>query len=413
MIDSRRTTAAALARTAAALLVLTAVCTPVQAQPQSAALPLDVVEAYVAAQEALAADRFEPAREAIARLERQLAANDPAREPASRAARAPDIAVLRAALKPLSAALVGRPLPPGFAVGFCPMFDANRGANWIQRAGEIANPYYGSAMLRCGTIDSSPGSHMDHSPRFGGIFFMAPDAFHHVEGTHPRPGVFRLRIYDNFTELIDPSGADARAVLEEEWDAASRQYRELRAVALEPDASGRFLEAAIGEAGLPVEVTAKLRFVPGGPEERFDFIFGALSDETAGASPRPDTVIAAPPSPLFGGSTLPLSDSPAELTREILAREARIDELIAAGQFTEVFIPALEAKELALAIAPLMDPAPAPELEEALRDIVRAGWLLDWYGDLGNRQKVVEARDILKPAVAALKRLVPPASEPQ
>jgi Cu(I)/Ag(I) efflux system membrane fusion protein len=33
---------------------------------------------------------------------------------------------------------------------FCPMAFDNQGAVWFQRAGELANPYFGAAMLRCG-----------------------------------------------------------------------------------------------------------------------------------------------------------------------------------------------------------------------------------------------------------------------
>lgn len=37
-------------------------------------------------------------------------------------------------------------------VQFCPMADSNRGAWWLSENREIMNPYFGSAMLRCGEI---------------------------------------------------------------------------------------------------------------------------------------------------------------------------------------------------------------------------------------------------------------------
>ena len=44
----------------------------------------------------------------------------------------------------------GNPSTTTVRVAFCPMaFDAE-GAEWIQADGEVANPYYGAAMLRCG-----------------------------------------------------------------------------------------------------------------------------------------------------------------------------------------------------------------------------------------------------------------------
>ncbi len=35
---------------------------------------------------------------------------------------------------------------------FCPMYNNNKGAYWISEKKDIENPYYGKAMLKCGTI---------------------------------------------------------------------------------------------------------------------------------------------------------------------------------------------------------------------------------------------------------------------
>ena len=37
-------------------------------------------------------------------------------------------------------------------VQFCPMSNNDKGAEWLSRSSEIANPYYGSAMLTCGEV---------------------------------------------------------------------------------------------------------------------------------------------------------------------------------------------------------------------------------------------------------------------
>jgi len=43
--------------------------------------------------------------------------------------------------------------PPGVVYQFhCPMAADNQGADWLQREKELANPYFGASMLRCGSL---------------------------------------------------------------------------------------------------------------------------------------------------------------------------------------------------------------------------------------------------------------------
>jgi hypothetical protein len=41
---------------------------------------------------------------------------------------------------------------PGYFHAFCPMVPGNQG-HWVQTSETIDNPYWGKAMLRCGTIE--------------------------------------------------------------------------------------------------------------------------------------------------------------------------------------------------------------------------------------------------------------------
>ncbi|RUO42915.1 efflux RND transporter periplasmic adaptor subunit [Aliidiomarina taiwanensis] len=41
----------------------------------------------------------------------------------------------------------------------CPMARANQGADWLQPTNELLNPYYGSSMLRCGSVEEHLGGH--------------------------------------------------------------------------------------------------------------------------------------------------------------------------------------------------------------------------------------------------------------
>ena len=48
----------------------------------------------------------------------------------------------------------------GYEVVFCPMAFNNKGAYWVQKTGEIINPYHGMMMLHCGdkvAWDKAPG----------------------------------------------------------------------------------------------------------------------------------------------------------------------------------------------------------------------------------------------------------------
>ncbi len=361
------------------------------------------VAEYVRAQEALAADDFEEARRALTDL---IAVADSVVGPLARAAAgAGDIESMRSAFKPLSELLAGMDLPAGYARAYCPMYDG--GSNWVQVDGPVRNPYYGSMMLTCGVVDAAPGAHMDHSPRHGGRVFMAPDSFHHIEGTHPEPGIFRLYATDNYREPVDVTMWMGRVVLQEDYDPATDEFIELETAALLPSPDGAYLEAEVGDRALPADFIAKIRMVEDYPEDRFDFIF---SEPSSAAPVR--TVAAATDVP----ATLPLAERIRpripEATRDIVsgidARNDEIARLVAEGRFTEIFIPALQSKELALALDQRAEALPAEgrnQVRIAVRSLVRAAWLLDWYGDLGNKQQVSEAHDVFSEAVRGINQV--------
>ena len=391
------------------LAVLTAAAPAAAGSTQ--AEPADFVtqlNEYVEVQEALAADDFETA---AAELEEFARITDEAtRALALHALEADGIEEMRARFKPLSESLAEQALPQGFARAYCPMYD--NGSAWVQRDGPVRNPYYGAFMLTCGVVDAAAGSHMDHSPQHGGTVFMAPDSFHHIEGTFPEPGLFRLYATDNYREAVDVSGWTGRAVTLEEYDEAADEFVEVNAFELFPSPDGAYLEALIPTSDpnydAPAEITAKVIFEEDFPAERFDFIFGALTTEESAAD--------APLSVAFGGDApdaVPLAqrilpdipDDPALIALEIALRDQEIQALIARGAFTEIFIPALQAKELALALQRAAADLPAAngnQIRIAVRHLVRSAYLLDWYGDLGNKNNVDSAYAVFGGAVGEI-----------
>jgi hypothetical protein len=359
---------------------------------------------YVQVQEALAADDFEGAR---TQLEEFARITDSSTQVLSaRALAATDIATLRAEFKSLSESLVAQELPQGFARAYCPMYD--NGSSWVQRDGPVRNPYYGAIMLNCGVIDAAgAGAHMDHTAQHGGTVFMAPDGFHHIEGVYPEPGVFRIYATDNYRASVDVNGWAGRAVTEEEYDETTDEFVEVAAVDLQPGPDGAYLEARVPDYGGTAEVIAKVIFDEGFPAERFDFIFAeASSAATADADASPAGVSFggdAPDAATLAQRIQPdVPESANEIAAEIATRDRQIQELIARGAFTEIFIPALQAKELALALQQRGTTLPAAmnnQIRIAVRHLVRAAYLLDWYGDLGNKNDVDDAYTVFRASV--------------
>ncbi len=359
---------------------------------------------YVQVQTALAADEFDAAKAAVTDL---LDIADALTSPLVRSvAAAEDIQTMRARFKPLSEYLAAKDLPQGYARAYCPMYDG--GSNWVQAEGPVRNPYYGATMLTCGVVDAAPGAHMDHSPRHGGTVFMAPDSFHHIEGVYPEAGLFRLYATDNFREVVDVSTWSGRVVLEEAYDATTDEFTEVVAYDLRPSPDGGYLEAVMDDVAVPAEIIAKVIFVEEFPEERFDFIFGEYTAEAGasaaatGAAPSIESV------PLAERVRPDIPEQTTDIVAEINARDEALHELISAGRFTEIFIPALQAKELGLALIERPNDLPARQFNGvriAVRHLVRAAYLLDWYGDLGNRRQVAEAYDVFGAAASEIRRL--------
>ena len=106
---------------------------------------------YVAAQEALAADDLDQAHQALQGL---IQSANPTLKPlAEKAASAADLAAVRVAFKPLSEEVRKGQIPEGYVVAYCPMADGDKGAHWVQKdQPQIANPYFGASMLRCGVF---------------------------------------------------------------------------------------------------------------------------------------------------------------------------------------------------------------------------------------------------------------------
>jgi hypothetical protein len=249
-------------------------------------------------------------------------------------------------------------------------------------------------------------AHGDHNPRHGGEFFMASDNLHHLEGTYPRDGVFRLYFYDDFTRPLTAKaigGFTARAVTRERFDPATKTYDEVEAAPLKMTPDGRALEARV-PTGLPAQITAKVKFAADGSEHRFDFTFMAYSVEPKPGAPTKTAAAAAKPQ--FETLTAEAPQSIDALLDELASRNRQVDAAVRGGLFGEIYLSALAAKDAALALEARDGGLSADgraHVSAAAKQIVLSAWQLDLYGDLGDRVRI---EDAYKPFAAAVVELL-------
>jgi Cu(I)/Ag(I) efflux system membrane fusion protein len=149
------------------------------AAPIAATTPAQkLVAAYLAVQQKLAADDAKGASAAFAQLKAaaevpQLGGDAQLRQriaaAAAAGAGAKDIVQARIALANSSDSLLewlkreGNPLASSVRVWHCPMARDGKGARWLQSEAKIKNPYFGSEMLECGSLEKEvkPGAKLD------------------------------------------------------------------------------------------------------------------------------------------------------------------------------------------------------------------------------------------------------------
>jgi len=261
-----------------------------------------------------------------------------------------------------------------------------------------------------------PRPHGNHNPQHGGQFFMAADNWHHLEGTFPRAGLFRLYLYDDYTK---PLARDRVRAVTGQVVIRGATFR------LTSARNGAYLEARLGSNSLPAEMQARLQFASSDARQYvFDFNFSDYTTDRTGtergASPtRAPSVVT--PSPPAGGNEpadpgpVPsaaataggtMADDVSELVTQLRARTDLIRNLIDGGRFGEVYVPAFQAKDIALALAPheaQLAPDKRRASDAAIGTLVRSAYLLDAFGDIGNREQISSAFDQFAAASRAIR----------
>src|SRR5262249_54871380 len=128
----------------------------------------------------------------------------------------------------------------------------------------------GSAMIARHT----PRAHGNHNPQHGGMFFMASDNWHHLEGTLPEEGLFRLYVYDDFRKPLSTDSIKS---------ITGTIGKGANAVPLKLAPDGKSLEAKMDGLKPPADLVAKVKFKRTDSDFRFDFVFPELTADRAGA----------------------------------------------------------------------------------------------------------------------------------
>ncbi len=299
-----------------------------------------------------------------------------------------------------------------------------------------------------------PRLHGDHNPRHGGQFFMADDAWHHIEGTYPSAGLLRVFFYDDWTRPLAPEAFTARAIVK---DSAGK---ELATIPLKAGQISNVMEATIPNPSLPLIATLRVSFKAGEPEKFFDFTFKEYSKEpvapnpittkaaepappaplsaVAGPEPVVSTAVApapsdrpsqaagqtpgqaesqptsvAPPVAMDLSTPIPFQQDPipgaardvlSELTAQSAELASRIEQGAPLGQ---LWRPALQTKNLALALVnDHLSEIPAGRraaAENAANRVLRSAYAIDNFGDLGDRGKILAAHEEFVSAVNDLR----------
>jgi hypothetical protein len=289
--------------------------------------------------------------------------------------------------------------------------------------------------------------HGDHNPKHGGQFFMAPDNRHHLEGAFPHPGVFRLYLYDDYSKPLprDQMRTAAAKVVTQQVDRKAQGTTPTQSFTLVPDRNGRYLEAKIGKTALPAALQAKVKFQADAPEHVFDFSFDRYSNEPT-APPPPLTMAPAASAPSSGepvtvpqpGSgtspagpssptsatgagpipfgvdpaliQLPIPDTVPEMLAQLRTRTNQIKRLVDGGAFGGIYVPAFQAKDLAVALEVHQGELAADDrkrAESAIARLVRSAYLLDMLADIGNKQQTSEAYEGFADAVRDIESAFP------
>ncbi|MYJ25476.1 MAG: hypothetical protein F4080_08065 [Holophagales bacterium] len=253
--------------------------------------------------------------------------------------------------------------------------------------------------------DPNAAAHMDHNPLHGGQFFMAANNYHHLEGALPNAGEFRLYIYDDFKQPVDPRNFGGDVVFEA-WNEETEDWDETR-YPMAPAIGSDYLISQIPDE-LPSEFFAHVWLA--GEQQRYDFYFEETTVEPVGGASRGGGAIrAGPHSHERPPMTIP--EYPAAITALMALKRDRVRSQIENGEWLTLYVPAFDARDLAEALLERLDGLSARErgqARQAIGRVMQSAAELDRSGDLADRARAQRAFERFDGGVRELVDLIEP-----
>ena len=253
--------------------------------------------------------------------------------------------------------------------------------------------------------DPNAAAHMDHNPLHGGQFFMAANNYHHLEGALPRPGEFRLYVYDDFKQPVDPRNFGGDVVFEA-WNEETENWDETR-YPMAPAIGSDYLVSEIPDE-LPGEFFAHVWLA--GEQQRYDFYFEETTVEPpAGASRGRGAIRAGPHSHERPPMTIP--EDPVAIMALMALKRDRVRAQIETGEWLTLYVPAFDARDLAEVLLDRLTGLSARQrgqARQAIGRVMQSAAELDRSGDLADRARAQRAFERFDAGVRELDDLIRP-----
>ena len=245
---------------------------------------------------------------------------------------------------------------------------------------------------------------MDHNPLHGGQFFMAANNYHHLEGALPRPGEFRLYVYDDFKQPVDPRNFSGQVVFEA-WNEETEGWDETR-YPMAPAVGSDYLLSEIPEE-LPGEFFAHVWLA--GDQQRYDFYFEETTVEPVGGGSRGTAIRAGPHSHERPPMTIP--EDPLAIMALMANKRDRVRAQIENGEWLTLYVPAFDARDLAEVLLDRLTGLSARQrgqARQAIGRVMQSAAELDRSGDLADRARAQRAFERFDGGVRELVDLIDP-----